>query len=295
MSIRRFENFKVGALDAKRLNEMVDAIIDLQRRVDRVPKFDYSQYGPFLARITQAVDVSQPNCGAGGGEEYYQLQCATYYFEEVVLRIDGTGDQASSIDLCARVRHVPGSLKSSNTPGSQEDVGLIPILVDIGAKSFNYEVGTIVPCFRVRIDIGSNGSDGSKWRYMYVIMGRSDSQARYMRITQVIGNFDRYMARPINAPDSEPDVEIYNQYEDAFYHGALDPPQNPCATLVPRRLRIGDPVIVHRINGVWRTVGVTSFSVECQPCGTNPGGALASTYDAAGAESITASMMLKGL
>jgi hypothetical protein len=294
MSLRRFENFKVGALDAKRLNEMVDAIIDLQRRVDRVPKFDYSQYGPFLARVTQLVDVSQPNCGVSGDEQYYQLQCATYYFEEVVLRIDGTGGQASSIDLCAKARHVPGSLRSSNAPGAEDDVGLVPLLVDLGVRSFDYEVGDIVPCFRVRVDIGSGGSDGSKWRYLYVIMGSKSSEARYMRITQVIGNFDRYMARGISAPDSEQDVEIYNQYEDAFYHGALDPPQNPCATLVPKRLRVGDPVIVHRVNGVWRTVGVTAFSVACQPCGTNPGGTLASTYDAAGNEASVVGMMLKG-
>ena len=69
--LRRFENFRIGALDAKRLNDMQDAIIDLQKRVERIPEYREQDYGMTLARITARTSSTALAC------EYFDTEAGT--------------------------------------------------------------------------------------------------------------------------------------------------------------------------------------------------------------------------
>lgn len=288
--LRRFENFKVGALDARRLNEMVDVIIDLQRKVDRIPKFDYSQYGSFLARITERVDTYEAQ---GEGNTLQPLDIALYKFEEIAIRAVYAGSSSFGTSYIGFYRHADGMLSSASMAQQYGDRSAEPLLVDVGVSEYRYKVGDIVPCFKARIDTTAFGSTDDA-QYIYVISSSSPSET--VGVYDVLASMPNgmYSVRSIDDSTGEPEI-MENLYETSDYYGALLGTQNPCATLTPRRLGQPDRVFGFTQRGKLYTCSPTAWGVECQPCGTNPGGALASTYDAAGNEASVAGMMLKGL
>lgn len=283
--LRRFENFRIGALDAKRLNDMQDAIIDLQKRVERIPEYRDQQYGMTLARIKSRAGISQADCVPPGGAK--RINCAIYYFEEVLLRVDGTGSQPGAVDTCVAVKRYDGMLTSSNVSWGPAEDGLAPILLDLDASGYAYDAGDIVPCFRARIDYGQPEGGLSKWRHLYVTRSTQAGAVRRFIVTEVKPEVGQYMAEEIPQHAGGARTEtIYNLYESEEYYGALDA-NVPCATLAPRRLRVGDvvPVFEHRF--LLLTMAPTAFDVTCLPCNgqaaATPAGAQQAVKEAAAA------------
>lgn len=288
--LRRFSDFKVGALDARRLNEMQDAIVELQRVVSRMPKFEYSSYGPMLARVTQRVDVSRSEC-VPPSEESRRIDAVIYYFEEVLLRVDGSGNQPSSVDLCVSVRHVPGMMTSQNVAIAVDDVGLVPILVDLGATEYRFQIGDVIPCFRARIDFNAQAGGMSRWREVYVAMSGGMGAIALYRIVNV-GSSPGYYSVTSYPVATDQVVSIANIYETSNYYGALSATA-PCSTLAPRRLAVGDVVLGFTHQGLLYTLAPTAFDVTCVGCD----GLAASTpanFQAADVERQVSSIMLEG-
>lgn len=288
---RRFDNFKVGALDAKRLNAMQDAIADLYRRIESTPRYDQQQYGITLARITARAGISQGECVPPS--DAIRINCAIYYFEEVLVRVDGTGGQPGAVDTCVAVKRYDGMLRSSNVTWGPDEPGIVPILLDLDANGYAYEVGNVVPCFRARIDYGALDGNLSKWRHLYVTRSSRAGGVRKFIITEVRQQVGQYTAEEIPSPSGGATPEpIRNLYESEEYYGALEA-NVPCATLAPRRLRVGDvvPVFEHRFELL--TMAPTAFDVTCLPCNGQPPATPAGAQQAVKA-AAAAGIMLNG-
>lgn len=288
--LRRFSEFKIGALDARRLNEMQDAILELQRVVEKMPRFDYSRYGPMLARITQRVDVSRSEC-LPPSQQSSRTDAAIYYFEEVLIRVDGSGSQPSSVDLCVSTRHVPGMMKSTASPFGADDIGLVPILLDIGATEYRYKVGDVVPCFRARIDFNPENGGMSRWREVYVAQGGARVALGLYEITAVNSPVGSYQCIP-SLSTGEISREIRNIYETSSYYGALEA-SAPCATLSPRRLSVGDVVFGFVDRGLLYTIAPTAFDVTCVGC-DGLAAATPANFQTADIERQVSAIMLEG-
>ena len=288
---RRFDNFKVGALDAKRLNAMQDAIADLYRRIESTPRYDQQQYGITLARITARAGISQGECVPPS--DAIRINCAIYYFEEVLVRVDGTGGQPGAVDTCVAVKRYDGMLRSSNVTWGPDEPGMVPILLDLDASGYVYDIGDIVPCFRARIDYGQPEGGLSKWRHLYVTRSANAAPVRKFIITEVRQQVGQYTAEEIPSPSGGATPEpIRNLYESEEYYGALEA-NVPCATLAPRRLRVGDvvPVFEHRFELL--TMAPTAFDVTCLPCNGQPPATPAGAQEAVKA-AAAAGIMLNG-
>ena len=264
--LRRFQNFKLGSLDARRLNDMQDAIIELQRRVDATPRFEYAQYGMTLARIEDRVTLSNEQCptpvyGLG------TIKGAVYKMKEILLRADVA--QGTEGSICLSGVHEPGMLSSydSNQSGDRQ---LDPILVDTSAREYRFNVGDVVSCYRVRLDGVRFNIPMSEYRSVYVLVSGGGAGAGEMRIATLVERLGTGMYQAeLNGETGV--VELNNLYETQAYYGAGSV-STECATVTPGTLPIGAKVWASKVGGrgemagKWITMTPVPFSSVCT-CG----------------------------
>ena len=271
MNLRRFEQFQMGALNAARLNEMLDAIAALQQRVDMMPMAMEPTRETILARITgSGTALRTEGCEGGDG-----VSAVSYPFGEVTVSIKPDGNVTGS--SCMSYEFVEDGIDN-------ERGGVLIALEDVPSL----EAGQVVMAHhcagavtfanesRQMVYVASTG--GRPAVDLYGIIGESE--------------FGRYEASLIGGPGSG-SVLIDNLYELSDYYSALAEPQNPCAELQPRKLVTGDIVFGFKIGSRHYTCAPTAFTVTCQNCGGAPQG-IAALNAAVGAESAVAGRMLGG-
>jgi len=283
MGWRRFTQGNFGALSARQYSEVQDAVQALiSQRGGMNPRASRAPY-PMLVRIKGIYAesrVGEPATVEGG----QVIDATSYLFEQIHVRLSR---DPGTVEIAARAY----GTKSRLQEGQDEDLTLVAI--DL-RKNSNIAQGTLVTVIPLDVDAGASADETASQQGLYMIVGqRDDGPVGVYTVLASMGG-GMYSVRPDGDTSGEP-LTMENLYETSDYYGALLGPSNPCASLSPRQLGPGDRVFGFTQGDTLFTCAPTAFSVECQPCGTNPGGALASTYDAAGAESITASMMLKGL
>jgi hypothetical protein len=268
MSIRRFQNFQLGALSASRLNEIVDSIARLEARVSQAVPSSERRSDSILVRIKgEGRYTREADCPG-------RVECCAYPFDEVFLSTSGSGLLGEA--TCVQYE-VPEDAISS----------------DRGAHLLIMEP-LPVPRFGQVMAAQLASVTRSERQMVYVATPAGESASVDVYTVLASSGNGTYSVRRASETSGEPET-MENLYETSDYYGALLAPQNPCATLTPRTLGAGDRVFGFTSGGRLFTCAPTAWTVECQPCGTNPGGALASTYDASGNEASVAGMMLKGL
>ena len=283
MGWRRFTQGSLGALSARQYSEVQDAVQALvSQRGGMNPRASRAPY-PMLVRIKGIYAESRVG-EPGTVEGAAVIDATSYLFEQVHVRLSRA---PGTVEIAAR----PYSTKSREQSEQNEDYTLVAI---DPRRNSNIAEGTLVTVIPLDVDAGETGSDVPAQQGLYLIVGmRSDGEVGVYTVQSAL--VARGMYRVAEGTDiGGPGIDMENLYETSSYYGALDAPQNPCATLTARVLRPGDQVLGITINDKVVACAPTAFSVACQPCGTNPGGALASTYDAAGNEASVVGMMLKG-
>lgn len=268
--LRRFDQFQWGPLNAVRLNELVDAITRLQQQVAQFTPTRERGKDMILARIK------------GEGRQLRTQECensvrmVSYPFDEIGISIS-TGSDTIGENSCASYSAIEGGVTSDGGSllMSREDE---PALNDGDVVMANYAPGIV------------SYLDGRR-RAVYLI---TQAARPVMGLYLVLGSLGsgRYSVVDATFPGLGPE-EMENIYETSTWYGAKDPPQNPCAQLQERSLRVGDEVFGFKVGGSLYTCAPTAFTVECLPCGTAPQG-ISALYDSAGAEAAAASKMLGG-
>lgn len=268
--LRRFQDFQWGPLNATRLNELVDSITRLQQQVAQFVPTRERGKDMILARIK------------GEGRKLMTQECdnsvrmVSYPFDEIEISIR-SGSSTIGENSCASYSAVDGGVTSDGGSllMSREDD---PSFTDGDVVMANYAPG-IVSYF------------DDRRRAVYLITQAARPVMGLYLVLGSLGN-GRYSVVDATFPGVGPE-EMENIYETSTWYGAKDPPQNPCAQLQERTLRVGDEVFGFKVGGSLYTCAPTAFGVECLPCGTAPEG-IAAMYDSAGAEAAVASKMLGG-
>jgi hypothetical protein len=245
MTLQRFQNFQIGALDAQRLNQMVDAIMRLEQRVAQMAQ----PYEP--TRDVILAIITGPGIKASQDREDC-IPCVSYPFEEVGLAIADTGKIGSA--TCVSTQRIEGGLSNAN-----------------GAFLITFEsTPALTPGTVVKAHLGSRASSGTAEDkgMVYVATPLIDGAIYNGVVTAVLEEEGKYEVGMEGSAESVI-VEVENIYETSGYYGVYDDPQNECAELVARRLRVGDLVPVWRHMDRHYTMAPTPFTVVCQPCDTD--------------------------
>lgn len=287
MTMRRFQNFQLGALNAQRLNEIVDSIARLQSRVDQPQRTPEMPRGPMLVRIKGIYGesvVGEP--ATGEGTEV--IPATAYLFEQVFVRLNRA---SGTVEIAER----DYGLRSRAQEGQDEAL----TLVAIDPRPFsNIPPGSLATVYPLDIDGGTAGGAVPDQQGLYMILRAFNPPVvAVYQITAQAAELGHYFGIPI--PGAQPDidygsepVEIVNLYETGNYYGALGQ-QNPCAQLEPRALGIGDIVPIIVFNDTYYTMAPVAFSSTCVPCGTTP--ALAAATDTNfPVEQAVAGIMMRG-
>lgn len=267
--LRRFQEFQWGPLNATRLNELVDSIVRLQQQVAQFTPTKEPGKDTILVRIEGDGSTLQ-----SGGR---RVASVAYDFTEVGLAITPDGDTSGGSEV--RYEDIPGGI-SSRSGAVLLAFEESPSMQDGDVVIAHYAPMIVAHADRERKTVYMVRTPPKPFVDLYTVMGEASGTGRYTVVRA-------------NATNPVPE-EIENIYETSGHYGALDEPQNECASLEPRRLRVGDTVWGFRISAFLYTCAPTAFSVACQDCGTNPGGALASTFDERSSEILASELMLRG-
>ena len=287
MTLRRFQNFAVGALTAQRLNELVDAVARLQAQVDQPQRIPAAPRGPMLVRIKGIYGESVPG-ESPSGEGTEVIRATSYLFEQIFVRLErGSG----TVEIAEREY----GLRSRAVEGQDESL----TLVAIDPRPFsNIPAGSLATVFPLDIDGGTGGGAVPDQQGLYMILRAFNPPVvAVYQITAQAGQLGHYFGTPIPGAETDIDygtepVEIVNLYETGNYYGAMGM-QNPCAQLEPRSLGIGDVVPVIVFGGTYYTMAPTAFSSTCIPCDVTPGLA-AATDPNFPVEQSAAGIMMRG-
>lgn len=271
MNLRRFEQFQMGALNATRLNEMLDAIARLQQRMDMMPAFMEPTRETILVRITgSGTRLRTEGCEGGDG-----VSAVSYPFGEVTVNIKPDGNITGA--SCMSYEFVEG--------GIDNERGAVLLALE---EVPSLDSGQVVIAHHCA---GAVTFANESRQMVYVAStGGKPAVDTYTIIAEA--GLGRYQAVLIGGSGSG-SILIENLYETSNYYSALAGPQNPCAVLDPRKLIPGDVVFGFKIGSKTYTCAPTAFTVTCQPCGTASQG-IAALNDAVGAASAVASRMLGG-
>lgn len=245
--LRRFDQFQFGPLSANRLNQLVDAVIALQRKVEDQPKFDQPKRETIIAMVTgDGARLGSETCGDRS------MPAVVYDFQEIGIRTEPQGPIGPSTCM---VRSIPANGISNATNA------MLVVFEDAPSLA----IGDVVVCHRIS---ESYISDGSSPKLVYVTSGRPAAAVQtYVIIGTKAGDAYSYIGVREDFPGTGNET-IINLYEQSMWYGAKDDPQNECATLVERRLRPGDLVFGYKIGDFVYTCAPTAWTVECQPCGS---------------------------
>lgn len=286
---RRFQSGSFGNLSARQYTEVQDRVGENGWRY-RDRDLDVAYTGrPLVVKIG-------PRFGSSSGQGQSDVPGAqrvggqAYHFQQVHMRLDNNGE----IEIAERSY----GLKSV-IPGAFSDTAIYA--VDLNPVS-NLAIGSLAMIVPVDIDMGEMFNDLPYYhKAMYVIVNLvGQTQSKLLAITRLMDEQGHYMARersPASGENVGEEVNLYNMYEREGndWYGAMDPElQNPCAALQPQPLQVGHTVIATEYSGIWYMIAPTPFKVTCVDCGTNPGGALPSTYLQVTREAAAAGIMLNG-
>jgi hypothetical protein len=241
--LRRFEQFQFGALNAQRLNELIDAVMQLQQRVQGMAARQEPTKDTILAVITGSGIASAAN-----GSEC--IPTVVYPFEEVAMFIAKDGPIESG--TCITVERVKDGLTSAK--------GSFLLTME---RAPTLAAGTVI---KAHLATRFEGSAQDK-ALVYIATPLAESQVFNATVINVLSEDGKYEAGREGGSDSVI-VDVENLYETSGYYGALDDPQNECANLTPRRLRVGDLIPVWMHDGKHYTMAPVAFDVECLPCDT---------------------------
>lgn len=278
MTWRRFTQGSFGALSARQYTEVQDTVQSLASHVG-VSTANAAYIGrPTLVRLKGKFGTSVPAAGSVPGSDGIRAQA--YNFRQILVRVSDSG----SVEVAEREYGL-----KSDPPDGRPDVQRA---LAIDFEGTDYPDNTIVMIAPIDVDMGENRDALPERQSLYAIL--SPPQTVTIGVYVVVGTLPEgmYIVRKAtqNTAPSEP---MENLYETSAYYGALLPPQNPCATMVPRRLVLGDRVFGFMANGMLYTCAPTAWSVECQPCGTAPIQA-EDAYGAAASEGYVVGKMLGG-
>lgn len=271
MTLRRFQNLQLGALNAQRMNEIVDAISRLQARVDRALGGREEVRRTILARITGLGVKSggEDTCGSGS------VRTVSYPFQEIFLRVSEIGD--ISAGTCVDSESAEGGI------GSATGGYLVRFEDEPSIKA-----GTVVMAHLAPYASTGNADDKQQ---VYVILGGTGAggSLRLGRVTASLGG-GGYRARFLG-PGQQEEVEFLNIYEVEDYYGATTA-SIECAAITPKTIPLDRVVWLQQVMGdtgpnaaypdnSWVTLVPVAFDAECT-CG--PGGIAAQQQYGAGVE-----------
>lgn len=251
MTLRRFQNLQLGALNAQRMNEIVDAIARLQAKVDGRASGLESIRDRILVRVTgQGVAAGFDGCTQA-------IRCVSYPFTEIFLRISGSGNVTNG--TCVGYDIPDGAIGSTS-----------------GAFLLTFEdapslaVGSTMIAHLAPISIAGNADD-KQVVYVASVPSAGSSELRICTLSEA--RADGKYAGTLNAEGGNgEEIEIENLYETQNYYGAAQVTLE-CADIVTGlRLPIGYDVWAMKVGGrgaragEWVTMTPTPFGVECT-CG----------------------------
>lgn len=280
--LQRFQNFRMGALTASRLNAMIDAIESLQREVRQRSADGMVARPTILCRITGNGTLSKEDCSAP--------RVVSYPFEQVffVRTPDGRLTQQTCIDM-----DVPEN-------GISSDVGAS--LVEF-SKAANFESGDVVVAAHVH-GAFQQGAEPAQMIYAICSPKVSKGEMRLARITQLMGG-RRYKAVVLGTQPPE-EIEFVNIYEAEDFYGAMQA-SIECAQITGKLLQVGHVVWVQEVKGesgvgntqypdpVIVTCAPNPFDSECT-CGPTTGVAAAQMVtgmNVVSADSAAASLVMQ--
>ena len=251
MTLRRFQNLQLGALNAQRMNEIVDAISRLQAKVDGRTGDMEAVRDRILVRVTgQGVAAGFDGCTKA-------IRCVSYPFTEIFLRISGSGNVADG--TCVGYDIPDGAI--SSTRGAF-------LLAFEDAPSL--AVGSAMIAHLAPFSVAGNADD-KQMVYVPSMPFGGGGELRICTLSEALPD-GRY-AGTLNAEgENGEQVEIENLYETQNYYGAAQVTLE-CADIVTGlRLPIGSDVWAMKVGGrgaragEWVTMTPTPFGVECT-CG----------------------------
>ena len=255
MSLRRFQNFQLGALNASRLNEIVDSIARLEARIGRAEK----SVEPVRARILAWITGEGTKSGVDGCSG--ALEAVSYPFTQIFLKIGTSGqiNEASCVNY---------------------DIPADAIRTERGAFLLKFEeepsltAGDVVAADLAPITLAGNAQDK---QLVYVVTGSGMAGGMQMaKVTESLGA-GKYKGEFVGAGT---EVEFANMYELEQYYGALTA-SIECAAISANPLPIDSIVWLQKAvgdstpnarypAGTWFTCISVAFNAECT-CGTQEG------------------------
>ena len=279
MTWRRFTTGSFGALSARQYTDVQDTVAALASRSGVSTALGGAGPSPVLVRLKAKFGASAAGAGSVAGST--RILAQAYNFEQVFVRVSDAG----GVEVAER----DYGLSSEPPEGSEDTLRLLAI--DFAGT--DYPENTIVLAMPIAVDGGASLSQVPPRQSLYAILPTSAPVSVGVYTVLAAMPAGMYSVRASNDTSGATQV-MENLYETSAYYGALLAPQNPCATLTPRRLGPGDRVFGFTYGGTLVTCSPTAFTVTCQPCNTSPASAVPEYEESVGAESAVSSMMLGG-
>lgn len=244
--LRRFDQFQWGPLNAVRLNQLVDAVVRLQQRVDAMPSAAVRYKDRIMVRIEgEPLQFGERGCVDG-------VPAVSYPFTQVEMTIPDGGSITER--SCMEIT-VPGDAIASSK-------GAVLVVVE---QAPTLEKGDLVAADRAPITFAAPPDK----QVVYVAQGRPMQQVLVCQVLSASGWDYECVVQ-----ESGQRIKVQNLYESEVYYGALDE-QPECANLSPLPIPDGSLIWAFRYAQKWYTMTPTAFSVACT-CddATTPGGAL---------------------
>lgn len=271
MTLRRFQNLQLGALNAQRMNEIVDAILRLQAKVDGAVSGGEEIRRTILARVSGngVKSGGEDSCGSGS------VRTVSYPFQEIFLRVNPVGDITAG--TCVDSESTEGGV------GSATGAYLVRFEDEPSIKP-----GTVVMAHLAPYASTGNADDKQQ---VYVVLGGTGAGGalRLGKVTESLGG-GLYKARFLG-PGQQEEVEFRNIYEVEDHYGATTA-SIECAAITPKPIDIDRVVWLQQVLGdtgpnadypdnSWVTLVPVAFDAECT-CGV--GGIAAQAQYGAGVE-----------
>ena len=280
--LQRFQNFRMGALTAARLNRIIDAVESLRREVRSGGALGSVARPTIIARISGDATVTAEGCS--------DPRMCVYPFVEVFVRIAPDGEVTAG--TCSSAEPQDGLLSSA--------VGAV--LVEFGGTP-SFGKGDVVVAAHATHALDRR-ENTQQMVYVIASGGKgADGTMRLARITAVQGGAQ--YEGTILGSDPEEVVEFVNLYEQEQHYGATAA-DIECATITPRRLEVDRTVWVQEVKGsgepgspytesVWVTMTPVAFDSECTcgPVGPGAGAQFATEIPGVTADSAAASLVMQ--
>jgi hypothetical protein len=250
MTLQRFQNFQFGALDAGRLNQLVDAVMRMEQRVEQMARPYEPTKDVILAQIIGA--------GTKAGYDLCQgaMRCVSYPFQEVGLGIQ----RAGPIDAgtCVQPYQIEGGLSSTQ--------GAFLLLIE---KEPSLAIGDVVKAHLAsRADVGTAEDKGM----VYIGTPVAPANAGNVELATVVAGGNGLYDCTLD--ESGEPIQAYNLYETNDYYGALDATVECAVLSVSQTIPAGSTIWVFRpiVNGAPSATWVTMTPVPFDSaCTCNPG------------------------